>query len=151
MIRGLGWWIGLTGSIIILVATSYFIIIGLKYVFRKLKGIWQKKKLKLYRAKRDKPIPLGDGKTLIGKDKKVLNKTHLIILWIMAITISMVILYSGIKTDRESIYYLQRYFKPNWTVYSRVYSRYLAVNWFRVLALPVLITGSLMIITLWKK
>lgn len=65
----------------------------------------------------------------------------------MAIIMSITILFSGIKTDRYSIYNLERYFKPNWIVYGM----YLAVNWFRVLALPVLIIGSLTVITLWEK
>ena len=77
----------------------------------------------------------------------MLNKTQLIILWIMGILISLAFIRSGIITEEiliESLAFRTGYNFVNWTIND---SFSLAINWIRVLGISTLIIGSLSIIT----
>ena len=79
----------------------------------------------------------------------MLSKAQLIILWIMGVIISLAFIRSGIIIGiyRLSILMEKSHNFAGWTIYYPS----MAINWVRVLAVPTLIIGSLLIVTLWRK
>lgn len=80
----------------------------------------------------------------------MLSKAQSIILWVMGILISLAFIRSGVIAGPYPFSCLvgRNHNFTSWTVYE---SQYIAIYWVRVLAVPTLMIGSLLIFTLWRK